>query len=124
MIDRVGGGLKDYAPFMLRLGLAVIFIGSGSRNLAHLGSAPETSEIVVAAVGILGGLFCLIGFLTRWAALALAVLMVWVLWQQSDFQAFIDWKRQISFATLVMSSALYGLGGGKWSIDEGKKKKE
>jgi len=122
MIDRVGGGFKEYAPFMLRLGLAVIFIGSGARNLANLGSSPETWEIVLASVGILGGLFCLIGFLTRWAALALVVLMVWVLTKRGDFRDFIVWERQTAFACLVLAAALYGLGGGKWSVDENNKK--
>ena len=124
MIDRIGGGFKEYAPFILRLGLAVIFIGSGARNLANLGSSPSTSEIVIAVVGILGGLFCLIGFLTRWAACALMILMLWLLWRAGDFRALTHWDRQITFACFAMSAALYGLGGGKWSVDEGKKKKD
>jgi len=124
MIDRIGGGFKEYAPFILRMGLAVIFIGSGARNLSNLGKSPDVSDVVVAVVGILGGLFCLMGFLTRWAACALAILMFWILWEAGDFRALTHWEKQISVACLTMSFALYGLGGGKWSVDEGKKKKD
>ena len=124
MIDRIGGGFKEYAPFILRQGLAVIFIGSGAHNLTQLGHSPSTAEIIIAVVGILGGLFCLIGFATRWAACALMILMLWILWREGDFRNLTRWERQISFAAFTMSFALYGLGGGKWSVDEGKKKKD
>lgn len=124
MLDRIGGGLKEYSPFMLRLGLATIFIASGARNLTNLSSSPDTSDVVVAGVGILGGLFCLMGFMTRWAAFALGGLMIWVILDGPRAHALTRWNEQISFACLVMCAALYGLGGGKWSVDEGKKKKD
>ena len=124
MIDRIGGGFKDYAPFALRVGLATIFITAGAHALVNLSSSPPAWKIVVAVVEILGGLFCLIGFATRWAACGLMILMIWLIAQYAGVHAFTRWEQQLYFACFVMCFALYGLGGGKWSVDEGKKKKE
>ena len=125
MLDRVGGGFKDYAPFMLRVGLAVIFISAGAHALVNLNRHASTASIVVAAVQILGGLFCLIGFLTRWAAFGLAAVMVYLILDRPGVvYAVTRWDHQLYFALLVMSAALFGLGGGKWSVDEKAKRKE
>lgn len=124
MIDRVGGGFKDYAPFILRMGLATIFITAGAHALVNLSSSPPAWKIVVAVVEILGGLFCLMGFMTRWAACGLMILMGWLILKDPGVHAFTRWDEQIYFACFTMSFALYGLGGGKWSVDEGKKKKD
>ena len=124
MLDRVGGGFKDYAPFILRLGLAVVFILQGAQMIGDLGSHPRTGEIVRMVVQLLGGLFCLIGFLTRWAAFALGALMVWVMIDGHGFKHLYHPIHQLPFACFMMSAALYGLGGGKWSLDEKMKKKE
>ena len=95
MIDRVGEELKDYAPLMLRIGLAVIFIIHGAEAVPDVKS-PHAAKIITMVIELIGGLFCLIGFLTRWAA----------------------------FALLMMSAALWGLGGGRVSLDEKQKKKD
>ena len=125
MIDRVGGGFKDYAPFILRMGLAIIFILQGAHMLSKgMGRHPALHEIVVMGVQLLGGLFCLIGFLTRWAAFGLAALMIWRIIDNPGFRALYDPDHQLLFAGLMMSAALYGLGGGKWSLDEKMKKKD
>lgn len=124
MIDRVGGGLKDYVPVMLRLGLAAIFIVQGAFSLTRLhgGSSPKT--VVIAVVEILGGLFCLMGFLTRWAACALAILILFIIVDNSQWRIFYLKEDQPWLAYLVLAMASYGLGGGKWSVDEGKKSKK
>ena len=125
MLDRVGGGFKDYAPFMLRVGLAVIFISAGAHAVVELGKHSRTETIVVAAVQILGGLFCLIGFLTRWAAFALAAAMIYLILDRPGVvYAVTRWDHQLYFALFIMSAALFGLGGGKWSVDEKSKKKD
>jgi len=124
MIDRVGGGFKDYAPFILRLGLATIFILQGAQMVGDMGSHPRAGEIVRMVVQLLGGLFCLIGFLTRWAAFALGALMVWVMIEGHGFRHLYHSSHQLPFAAFMMCAALYGLGGGKWSLDEKMKKKE
>ena len=124
MIDRVGGGFKDYAPFMLRLGLATIFILQGAQMVGDMGRHPSVHEIVTMVVQLLGGLFCLIGFLTRWASFALGALMLWLIIDGPAFKALYQPGHQLLFAGLMMSAALYGLGGGKWSLDEKMKKKD
>ena len=124
MLDRVGGGFKDYAPFMLRLGLAIIFILQGAQMVGDLGKSPSVSEIVRMVVQLIGGLFCLIGFLTRWAAFALGALMLWVIIQYHGFYVFYKPAHQLPLAGFIMCAALYGLGGGKWSLDEKMKKKD
>jgi uncharacterized membrane protein YphA (DoxX/SURF4 family) len=124
MLDRVGGGFKDYAPLMLRLGLATIFILQGAYLVPEMGHSPTTKHIVLMVVKLLGGLFCLIGFLTRWAAFALAVLMVWVIVDGPQFHALTREAYQLPFACFIMAFALFGLGGGKHSIDEKQKKKD
>jgi uncharacterized membrane protein YphA (DoxX/SURF4 family) len=124
MIDRVGGGFKDYAPFILRLGLSTIFILQGAQMVSHMGRSPSASTVVTMVVQLLGGLFCLIGFLTRWAAFALGALMLWLIIDYPGFRALYDKDHQLLFAGLMMCAALYGLGGGKWSLDEKMKRKE
>src|SRR5260370_7260349 len=68
MIDRVGGGFKDYAPLTLRLGLATIFILQGAQAIGDLGRNPHLEPILTMVIQLIGGLFLLIRFLTPWAA--------------------------------------------------------
>ena len=88
MIDRIGGGLKDYVPVMLRLSLAAIFIVQGAFSLTRLHGGSSTKTILIAVIEILGGLFCLIGFLTRWAACALAVLILFIIVDDHQWRIF------------------------------------
>src|ERR1043165_9800217 len=124
MLDRVGGGFKDYAPLMLRLGLATMFILQGGQMVGDMGRHPHIHEIITMVVQLLGGLLCLIGFLTRWAAFALGALMLWLIIDGPAFKALYQPGHQLLFAGFMMSAALYGLGGGKWSLDEKMKKKD
>ena len=124
MIDRIGGGFKDYVPVALRLGLAAIFIVRGAFSLTGLHGSPSTKAIVVAVVEILGGLFCLMGFMTRWAAFALGVMILYTIVDGPQWRAFFRPEQHHHLAYLVLAFALYGVGGGKWSVDEGKKKKD
>jgi uncharacterized membrane protein YphA (DoxX/SURF4 family) len=122
MIDKMGSGFKDYAPFVLRLGLATIFIIQGAREVTYHGSSVE--HLIPGAIELLGGLFFLIGFMTRWAGAALMGLMAWEIFQHYGLRAFTEPGHQLYFAAFVMSFALFGLGGGKWSVDAQNKKKE
>lgn len=124
MIDRIGSGFKDWAPLILRLGLCTLFISQGARDLLDLDRGSGALAIVTAIVELLGSLFCLIGFMTRWAAFGFVILTIVLIVEGPQLEAFIHRNRQLLFAELVMAFALYGLGGGKWSLDESKKKKE
>jgi uncharacterized membrane protein YphA (DoxX/SURF4 family) len=121
MLDKMGSSFKDYAPFILRVGLATVFIIQG----AHAVTNHSTAEhLVVGGIELLGGLFVLIGFLTRWASAALMALMSWEIFHRHGLLAFTHPDHQLYFAMLAMSFALFGLGGGKWSVDASNKKKE
>lgn len=124
MIDRVGGGFKDYAPFMLRLGLGIIFTLQGAQLVGDMGRNPHLETIIIMIVELLGGLFCLIGFLTRWAAFGLGAMVIWRIIDGPRFYVFYRPQDQLFFALLMMCAALYGLGGGKYSLDEKSKKKD
>ena len=124
MIDRVGSGLKDYAPLILRLGLATIFILQGALLVPEMGRSPSLETVITMVVQLLGGLFCLIGFLTRWAAFGLGALMLWEIIHHHGFYVFYKPNHQLPFALFAMSLALYGLGGGKHSLDDKQKKKD
>jgi len=124
MLDRIGGGFKEYAPFALRLGLATIVVIWGARLLPRIGQSPSLGEILTLIVALLGGLFALIGFFTRWAAFAIMVLVLVRIFDGPGFHAVTQWDDQIWLATAVMSFALFGLGGGKWSVDVANKKKK
>jgi len=121
MLDKMGSNFKDYAPFILRLGLATVFIIQGAREVTNQHSV---EDLVVGGIELLGGLFVLIGFLTRWAAAALMTLMAWEIFRRHGLRAFTHWEYQLYFSMLVMSFALFGLGGGKWSVDTSNKKKD
>ena len=75
-------------------------------------------------IEILGGLFCLMGFLTRWAACALAVLILFIIVDDHQWRIFYLSDHQPWLAYFILALALYGVGGGKWSVDEGKKKRD
>ena len=124
MIDRVGCGFKDYAPLMLRLGLATVFILQGALLVPDMGKSPHLSTVITMIVELLGGLFCLIGFLTRWAAFGLGALMLWQMIEYHGFYVFYKENHQLPFALFMMCAAAYGLGGGKYSLDEKQKKKD
>ena len=122
MIDKMGSSFKDYAPFAIRLGIAILFIVQGSRDLIH--SPARAEPIIIAAIEILGGLFALIGFLSRWAGAALMILMVWTIVEGPGLHVFTDKHEQWPLAAFFMCFALFALGGGKWSVDASNKKKE
>ena len=122
MIDKLGSELKDYAPLLVRLGLALIFVmqgATGVRGLSHAG----TMEIVTTLVTLLGGLFLFIGFMTQWAGFALAALMIWNIANGPKLDAFVDPRQQILLALVVLSLVAWMLGGGRMSLDEKMKKK-
>ena len=124
MLDRIGGGFKDYVPLILRLGLATVFILQGALLVPEMGRSPHLSAVITMAVELLGGLLCLIGFLTRWAAFGLGALMLWQIIEHHGFRVFYEVHHQLPFALFIMSFASFGLGGGKYSLDEKQKKKD
>lgn len=76
---------EDWGRFLVRLTLAIVFIGHGVQKLMGLDMVvgffgtlglPGWLAGVVAIVETLGGLAMLLGIYTKWAGYALAVIMV------------------------------------------------
>jgi uncharacterized membrane protein YphA (DoxX/SURF4 family) len=124
MIDKLGGELKDYGPLVVRLGLSTIFILQGAESIRHVSGSSDGMKIALAVVTLLGGLFLLIGFMTRWAGFALAAFMIYKISDGPRLNAFLRADDQIYLACLVLSIVAWMFGGGKLSLDEKAKKKD
>ena len=123
MVDSIGSRLKGYAPLMIRIGLALIMIVEGAGGVKHLGDH-SAGENVRTAVQLLGGVFVLIGFLTRWAALGITIVIAIRIMDTYQVAILESPNRQVWFAVLMMGLGLYCSGGGQLSIDERQKRKE
>jgi putative oxidoreductase len=89
MLARLVGGAEPWSLLPLRIVVGVVFLVHGGQKLfvfglpgfagylGKLGIEPALIwSVVVIAVEFLGGIAVLVGFLTRWAALALGVDML------------------------------------------------
>jgi putative oxidoreductase len=89
MLARLLGGAEPWSLLPLRIVVGVVFLVHGGQKLFVLGldgfagflgklgiEPPLFWSVVVIAVELLGGIAVLAGFLTRWAALFLAVDML------------------------------------------------
>lgn len=127
-----------YAPTLLRLGLAAVFIvhgypklfskkmpdGSRRGGIAQLatwfssvGIKPSTFwAVVVGVVECVGGVFLVVGFLVQPVALLLAINMVVAIWKVKFKMGFVNgWE--FDLVLLVMTLALAILGPGAYAID-------
>ena len=121
--------MNNLANLVGRFGLSAIFVLSG---VAKLGAGYEGTQGYMEAMGVPGGLLPLVifaeivggialaaGFLTRWAALGLAVFSVASAFlfhfQLADQMQFINFFKNIAIAGgfLVLASQ----GAGKFSVD-------
>ena len=115
------------APLLLRLGLAAIFIYHGLQLVRAnhawgtdwAPSMPVPVQALVAWGELLGGIAMLFGFLTRVAAVGLAVIMVGAI-------ATVHWPHgfnilnggwEYNYAILILCAALVLIGGGQLAVD-------
>jgi putative oxidoreductase len=134
---------------VLRLGIAVVSIAHGAHILfgsfggpgsgvgsggltqtasqfAAMGMPGTPIAILVGITELVGGVLLCIGYLTRWAAIALAAVTAIIAWKsQAPWGFFMNWVLEpgrnhgIEFS-LVMFVACVCLalgGGGEWSFD-------
>lgn len=122
--------------FLLRVGLAVIFIFHGYLKLIQDGGRGWTdaldsnAQMAVAWGEMLGGVALLVGLLSRLAAVGLVVIMVGAIAVQTgryDFiyvghyhranPSMIPTGAEYNFALIVMCLAVVAIGSGYFSID-------
>lgn len=135
MLGRIFGRYADYGVLFIRFGLFAIFFGHGSGKLfglfggsglkgvagflSTLGFGPPMFwAIILACTEFFGAIFILFGFLTRWAATGISIVMLVAIFK-------VHWTAGLygqggyehPFALLMMALALLFRGGGKLSLD-------
>jgi len=132
MLGKVFGGLEQYAPLLIRLGLLAIFGVIGSQKLFGLFGGPgldRTAEAfaakdfpmpmflaTVVGIGELGGGFLVgIGLLTRYAAGILCIIMLVAIIFAHKGMVFSEGLAAL--ACLILAISLLASGGGKASLD-------
>ena len=116
----------DWAPFLVRLAVGVIFVLHGYPKL--FGGFTQTAQffesiglrpakfwtLVVGAVEFFGGLALLVGFLTQYAALLITIDMLGaILLVRRKFVG--GWE--FDFVLLMAALSLALSGAGAWSVD-------
>jgi len=134
---------------VLRLGLAVVSIAHGVHTLFGMMGGPgsgvgpgglnQTAEqftamglpgfpiaVLAGLTELAGGILLAVGYLTRWAAIALAALTTILAWKsQAPWGFFINWVMEpgrshgIEFSVVLITAyaCLALTGGGEWSFD-------
>jgi putative oxidoreductase len=125
-------------PLILRLGLAVVFIYHGVQKVSgpghegglnwipHNADQPDAREPPRAAVQgavaygeLIGGLALALGFLTRLAALGIAVIMAGAIYTVTGPNGFdlMNHGYEYNLVLLVICAAVFLLGGGRLAVD-------
>lgn len=117
---------KNYAPLLLRLGLAAVFIVHGYNKLAAIANTEEFFANInipladffawiVAFVEFFGGILVAVGLYTRIAAGFIAIVMIFAMLLAKFAQGFVGgWEFDFTLFMVVLSLVL--LGSGKLSI--------
>ena len=111
---------KDCSILLLRIVIAAIFLLHGSMKWANFDGTLSVMNILAIAEP-LGGVAILIGLLSRWAALGLAIIMIGAMQMKignvgiTGFAGKGGWEFDaIIFAACVM---IMTMGAGKYAID-------
>src|SRR5262249_40647327 len=80
---------------------------------------PAVAQMAVAWGELIGGIALALGFLTRLAALGIAVIMGGAIYNVTGSKGFslLQGGYEYNFAILVMCLALILSGGGAWAVD-------
>ncbi len=122
--------LQDAALLVLRLVVAAIFMYAGTAKWPFLSTAPEGMPAgllnimkFLAIVEPLGSVALVVGFLTRWAASGLAIIMVGAIYfARFTMHATLFTTPKgtgLDYNLLIFAGcvALAAFGAGKWSVD-------
>ena len=138
MLGKGFGGLEEYAPLVIRLTLATVFINGGGGKIFGWFGGPGLEEVAkyfgpvdqggklglpnpilmasLAGIGELAGGFLVgVGLITRYAAAVLIVIMLVALFAAHGGK-FLS-EGLAAFTCLMMSASLLFSGGGKGSLD-------
>jgi putative oxidoreductase len=132
-----GVAARTFAPLLLRVALAAVFIyhglekvhpdtGYGLRWAAGMGehappvlsNAPPL-QALVAWGELLGGVAVALGILTRWAALGLLIIMFGAIFTYSGTHGFsaVGQGYEYNFVLILVCAALILMGAGTFSLD-------
>lgn len=120
---------QDTALLLLRISIAAIFLAAGYAKFGFWSALPAgmtagTANLMklLSIVEPLGGIALLAGFLTRWAAAGLAIIMVGAIFIMQFTMGVGFMTAQgpgWSFPLLVLSGCLVliAFGAGRWSVE-------
>ena len=122
--------VQDIALLVLRVVVAAIFLYAGSAKWPFWSASPEGMSVVLlnitrflSVVEPLGSVALLLGFLTRWAAAGLGVIMVGaIFFARYTLHAGLFTGPQgtgLDYNLLILAGciALLAFGAGAWSVD-------
>lgn len=127
--------LQDTLALVGRIVLAWFFVPAGFGKIAGFAGTvgyatsaglpmPTVGVAIALAIELVGGLMLLVGFKTRWAALALAVFCVvaalffhnyWALPEAQQMMQKLNFTKNLAIAAGLLGFAAFGAG--RWSID-------
>lgn len=128
-------GLERYkaiAPTILRVVIGIFFIAHGAMKIfggmqgtaGFFGSLgiPVIFAYLVGYGEFIGGIFLVVGFLTRYVSIYLGIVMVFAFSLTKIGKGFLAGETDIAFLAILIS--LLFTGPGKWSLDALCKKKK
>ncbi|HEY1273137.1 MAG TPA: DoxX family protein [Terriglobales bacterium] len=131
MHDMRDSNLQSWAPTLIRLIVGIVFLVHGSQKLFGFGfhgvagfftkagiPLPAISAVVVTLVEFLGGAALVLGLLTRWAAILLAIDMLGaIVFVHYKGGFFLPAGYEFALTLLVVNLALALWGAGPLSVD-------
>lgn len=110
---------------ILRLAVGILMVAAGWWKVGHMDMAigygtmmgfPAFSTIFVSWVELIGGIFLIVGFLTKPTCVAFAIEMAVIIWGTPSSPSIIYWGHDYNFILLAIFLALYVGGPGKYSL--------
>jgi len=127
--------LEDVSLLILRLFMGATFLAYGIKKITSFDNYmvlfsdkldlpfPLLNLYIVIAVEILGGLFILVGFLTRVSTIPLIITMITALFLVNINNGFAasNFGMEIPLAYIAILFVLFAFGSGKYGIDKTEK---
>jgi len=134
MLNRIFGGFPGWGPFFLRLGVGVIMIAHGAQKLFGIWGGPGLSNfskylssqmglkpamawaLAVALIEFVGGIFLVLGIMTRLSALLISIVMIVAIFGVHLGGGFFDFE----FPLMILAGSICLLltGGGRAALKE------